>query len=270
MIKPILASKFSKNFVATTMFATAVLSAGSLSLVAQNSQVQSPQTELISNEAAKALQSRSVSLNSQEDFKHNKKLDKLYLKNCETDRTLKNKKESLDAIYNVYGTYGGVVELQRKIDNHFIEETINNYLEHLSFLSNDRKNATNTVSEFYEWTNDVFYTDLFSEELKMYEEQEFPTYEKVNEVLDNHLKNTKFFTAADFKIYQKGCDYFKSKQQESNSDEAKSDLLAYKTHLINALGFYNYLSKENKLPERHIFNYYFNDLFLNGEASIKP
>ena len=78
MIKPILASKLGKNFVATTMFVTAVLSAGSLSLVAQNSQAQSSQTELISNEAAKALQSRSVSLNSKEDFKHNKKLVRTY------------------------------------------------------------------------------------------------------------------------------------------------------------------------------------------------
>ena len=124
MLKPILANPIGRKFAATTMFATAVLSAGSLSLAARNKQTQSPQTELVSSEAAKALQSRAININSQEVFKHNKKLNKIYLKNCEPEKTIKDKKETLRAIYTVYGTLGGSIEIQKEIDNHFAKQAI--------------------------------------------------------------------------------------------------------------------------------------------------
>lgn len=270
MLKPILANPIGRRFIATSMFATAVLSASSLNLAARNSQIQSSQTELIDYETAKALHSRAININSQEVFKHNKKLDKIYLKNCEPEKTIKDKKETLRAIYTVYGTLGGSIEIQKEIDNHFAKQAIDSYLEHFSLNSKSRKHASEIITTFYKWQNDVFYTDLYKSELEMYEEQSFPTAEKFNEVLDNHMKNPKFFSKDDFKLYQKGCEYFKSNQKDKTSVEAQADLLAYKTHVINVLGFYNFLTKENDIPEKHLLNYYFDEYFLNGEGLIKP
>ena len=78
------------------------------------------------------------------------------------------------------------------------------------------------------------------------------------------------FSKDDFKLYQKGCDYFRSNQKDKTSVKAQADLLAYKTHVINVLGFYNFLTKENDIPEKHLLNYYFDEYFLNGEGLIKP
>ena len=167
--------------------------------------------------------------------------------------------------YIVMNDKGVIVTKQTKFNE--------NYKEFYNSVKQDIEEAKhNTTQKKFNnaGQNDVFYTDLYKSELEMYEEQSFPTAEKFNEVLDNHIKNPKFFSKDDFKLYQKGCDYFRSNQKDKTSVEAQADLLAYKTHVINVLGFYNFLTKENDIPEKHLLNYYFDEYFLNGEGLIKP
>ena len=269
MIKPILANPISRKFIATTMFATAVLGAGALGTAAQTSKTHPQQVELVSKDAASALQAHSFTIEPPQ-VSHNRKLDRLYIKNCEQDKTAKYKRETLNAIYNVYGTYGATIEIQRNIDDHFFNETLDKYLEHFSIIDKKREKASNAISDFNTWRNDVFYTELFKDELKMYEEQEYPNADFAIETIDKHINNRKFFSKEDSEIYKKGTNYFLSKQKDKTSSKAKSDLLAYKVHLINSIAFYNYLTKVNALPEKHIFHYYFNYEFLNGESAIEP
>lgn len=268
MIKPILSNSIGKTFVATAMLATAVIGTNA-ETIKNKQQNNAEQTELVSKETAQALKSNAIALNNK-SIEHNKKIDKVYIKNCEPEKSVKNKKSSLDAMYNVYGSYGANIQIQTAIDTHFIKGTINSYLEHLSFLNENRAKAQSIFSEFYEWQNNEFYSDLYQEELKMYEKEEYPSVETAINFVDKQILNPKYFEKGDIKIYEKGCDIFKSEQKDGNSPQGKSDLLAYKVHLMNSLAFFNQLTKKHELPDEYIFTYYFNYEFLNGEASIKP
>ena len=268
MIKSIIANPIGRRFVATTMLTTAVIGGDATKLCSAQNISTNVQTELINNNAAQALKANTISLESF-SFERNRKLNKIYLKNCDIDRTQKNKKETIDAIYKVYGTYGATIELQNIIDSQFIESSINQYLEHFSFTDKTRAKAINLASEFYKWRDDVFFTELFADEQKMYEEQRFPSAEKAIEVIDNHINNDEFFSKQDKETYDKNSKWFLSEQKDKTSVQAKSDLLSFKVHLLNALAFNRYFIKNN-MPEDVIFRYYFNDKFVNGENCIEP
>lgn len=266
MIKPIFANRIGRNFIASTILATAALSTATTSpATAKNT----AQKEIVSQAASTAMQSNIINLGTF-SMAHNKKLDKIYLDKCDTENSAKSKKSTLNAIYNVYGTYGATIEIQREIDDACIKESLNKYLTHFSYIGKERKAATKITSDFYEWKNDVFYTQLFQEELKMYEEQEYPSAEKAMEVIDNHINNSAFFSKEAKETYTKGCQYFQAKQTNKNPEIAKSDLLAYKVHLLNTLAFHKFFTEDNKIPEKHVFMYYLDYEFLNGYAKIKP
>lgn len=269
MIKPIQASKIGKNFIAATMFTTAVLGTGAVNLAAKAQNTQPQQTEIIDKKEADALKTRVINIEPHQ-IKHNKKVDKIYIKHCEKDKTIKDKKESLDAIYNVYGPSGAVIEIQRNIDNSMLEQTFNSYLEHFDYFNKKRENALEQINDFKKWQNEVFYNELWQSEQKMYEEEEYPSADKVLNTLDNHINNSKFFSKEDKELYKKGEDYFLSEQKEKDSIDAKTDLIAYKTHILNALAFKTYLVNKYPLPESHIFMYYLNYEFLNGDGKIEP
>ena len=63
-------------------------------------------------------------------------------------------------------------------------------------------------------------------------------------------------------FYNNESEVFKSLQSESESVQAKSDLLAYKVHLLNSLAFSKYI-KDKPFPEYPILSYYFSYEFVS-------
>lgn len=270
MIKPIIASPVTRKFVTTAMLATSVLATNAT--IIHNDKNKTPQTfqtELIGADAAKTIKTNAMKLETF-GFEHNKKLDDIYIKNCLPEISKKNKKDNLDAMYRVYGTFGATIEIQREIDSHFMEKAINSYLDHYSLTDQNRRAAQEIISHFYGWQDNVLFTDLLKDELKMYEEQDFPSAEKAISYVDKHINNKEFFTDVDKKIYDEHSRNFQSKQINKDGLQALSDLLAYKVHLLNILAFDNYFSKNHSVPEKQLFVVYFITEFVNGEASIKP
>lgn len=270
MIKPITTAPITRKFIATAMLATSVLATNAATIQeGKNKATQATQTELVGTDAAKAAMTNAVKIETF-SLEHNKKLDDIYLKNCLPEMSKKDKKSNLDAIYRVYGTYGATIEIQRAIDSHFIEKTINSYMNHYALTDKERSTAQEITAHFYGWQDQVLFTDLFRDELKMYEEQELPSAEKAISYVDRHINNKDFFTEADKKVYEEHSKIFQSKQVNKNSSQALSDLLAYKVHLLDALAINNYFSKNYPVPKNPIFVAYFTSDFVNGDASIRP
>lgn len=269
MIKPIAIPQIGRRFIATTMLTTALVAANSTKINAQSNIDQNVQTELVSKDTAKALEAQNAKLKVNR-IEQNQKLNRIYIKYCEKDKTIKSKKESLESIYKVYGTFGGSIEIQRIIDNDYIEKTFNSYIEHLNYFRHNRKISNEIFSKFKEWRNNVYYNRLWQEEIKMYEKDNIPSADKVLSVIDNHINNTEFFTEEDKKLYEEGTRYFKSQQKDTTSVSAKSDLIAFKTHVLNAIAFKNYFIEQKSMPDDYIFMYYLNYDFLNGDIKIKP
>ena len=160
MLKSIVANPVGRKFIATAMFSTAVMGAGVVSLNANENIVNKSNTEFVDISTARALASNAISLETF-SFEHNKKLDKVYLKECETERTSRAKRDDLRAIYNIYGTFGGTIELQRMIDDCYIDSMFKGYLEHFSLVDNNRANVLKIQAEFCEWRDNEFYKDLY-------------------------------------------------------------------------------------------------------------
>lgn len=269
MIKPITIPKTGRKFFATTMLATALVTGNVAELNAKNNQNNKTKTELVSKKAAKALEANAVNIGTF-SIKQNKKLDKIYFKHCNPQTNTKVKKDSLDKTYNTLGTYGATIKIQREIDDYYIEQCFDSYLQHFSFLEKDHKRALKTKENFQEWQKNNFYKEIDQAEENLYKENKQPNAEKAIQTIDSHINNTNFFTSEDKIIYNKGCKSFQDKQKEKNSPMAKSDLLAYKVHLLNALAIKNFILSDKNVPDSHIFMYYLNYNFLNCEAQIKP
>ena len=269
MIKPINPIRLGKILTTTMLLSGAILTSGAKNNLVQGvDKKDKAQTELVSKDNANAFVSNAVSLETH-SFDHNKKLDKLYFKHCEPLNSEKGKRGSLKSIYKVYGTFGGTVELQRTLDSHFVKRTISSYINHFALSQQDVEKVQNIVSKFYEWENDEFFKELYLTELKMYEEQEFPSAEKVISYIDKHIDNSKYFTDDDRATYKTASRNFEAKQEKKNSVQSKSDLLAYKIHIMDALAYKNFF-EQNGIPEPSLFMYYFKHDFLNGEAKIRP
>ena len=118
--------------------------------------------------------------------------------------------------------------------------------------------------------NSEFFTDLYKKELEVYSAHRYPNSKQALKMLDKHIKNTKYFSPDDVEFYENHSKLFEARQKENHTIQAKSDLVAFKTHLLNALAFKNYLLEDNKIADTHSFIYYFNNEFVNGKNSIKP
>ena len=268
MLKTVAQKPATRKFIATTMIATSVAVADVNNLNAKDTLNTSIQTEVISKAGAEALKSNAYTLEVTNP-ERNKNLEKLYIKSCENGKSVKEKKKSLDAIYRVFGTYGATIEVQRQIDDAYLAKAFNSYTGHYVLTDSARNDADQKIEDFNQWKNDIFYTELFKSELEMYEEEPFPSAEKAISVIDNHINNPNFFSEADVEFYNNESEVFKSLQTESESVQAKSDLLAYKVHLLNSLAFSKYI-KDKPFPEYSILSYYFSYEFVNGGSSIKP
>lgn len=262
MVKAIFSNPIGRKIVATTMFTTAIVSTNATNLKTINSNDIDNHTEIISKSASSALRNNIITF-STKNQEHNKKIEKNLAKICNSNKEIKRLKESTTAIYKTFGTFGGTIELQRIIDDYYIENTFDKYKEHYSMNEKKIEYADQIFSHFLGWKDNVYYTELFSEELKLYETTDFPAAEVFFNVIDNHVNNKNFFLEEDAVIYKKLSDNFKSKQKETFSLQAKSDLIAYKIHLLNTLAFYNYFEQVKDLPDKYIFKTNFRYDFVN-------
>lgn len=269
MVKAILSTPIGRKITATTMLATAVLSTNAANLKVENTNSNYNQTELISQEAATALKNQ-VLKEPTNIVEHNKKMNKLLLATCENNKETKKMKSNLDAIYRVYGPYASMIELQRTLDDHYIEETFNSYLEYYNLTKYDCDIAKQIISHFHGWKDNVYYTELFKDELKMYEKSSIPNAEECLATIDNHINNKEFFKDDDIEIYHEFSKIFKAKQTDKDSPQAKADLIAYKVHLLNALAFNNYFTVDYKIPKPNVFAVSFGYDFVNGIGVVKP
>ena len=202
-------------------------------------------------------------------FEHNKRLDRLYLENCNLDESNKNKKANLNLLYLDHGTFGATIELQRAIDNEFLTRAIDSFWGHYTFTNEDIERTKPFIEKFQDWRKNTFDAELKVAEEELFDSQKIPSAENTIAIVDSHIKNNKFFNQQDINLYNKFCKDFETKQGNRNSVQAKSDLLAFKIHLINAMAFYNYFVNKTNMPENRLFMYYLSYEFINNKNFIK-
>lgn len=268
MVKAILSSPIGRKFVATTMFATAVLSANAVNIKNNETNESIIQAEFVSKEAASALKTRVID-SSMKSLDRNKKIDKLLLDTCKKGRETKEVKSSMDVVYNSFGVNAATVKLQRDLDDYYMEKTIDSYLEYYDFTTKELNIANQVISHFYGWKDNVFYNEMYKSEAKMFNKKADLSTEECINIVDSHLKNEEFFTQDDADLYKEFSKIFLSKQTDKTSQQSKLDLLAYKTHLLNALAFNRYFVT-NVLPHSYIFTSVFSYDFIYGEGVVKP
>jgi hypothetical protein len=268
MIKPIMSNNIGRKFLATAMFATAVTSANAANLYPEETAARTDTTEQVIPRTFDIIKIHTYHLGTY-SFDKNKKLDKTYLKNCnsETKRTVK--KENLKSLYENLGTYGATLEIQQMIDEHFLQESYKKYFDHFTLTNKDREKFNNVISNFEKWKNEVFYKDFQETKAKMYRKKEFPSAELAIETIDNYVSKANLISKDDLLAYKKNSERFQTMQKEKETALAKSDLLAYKVHLLNALVFKKYFFEINKSYDSYLYSFYFQE-FINSEASIKP
>ena len=269
MVKAIFSNPIGRKIATTAMLTTAVLSTNAANLKNNNASNTTPQTEVVSKEAAEAIRVRFQEVRLQH-FDHNKKMDKLILDTTDSRKETRNTKTTLDAIYKVHGTFGAMIELQRLLDDYYIDNAFDSYLNHYDMDYSKSNTAKEIISHFYGWRDNVYYTELYKKELKMFKKQGVPTADECIKVIDNHIHNKNFFLQEDVGIYEEFSNNFIKKQSEPNTVQGKSDLLAYKVHLLNAIAFSNYFFNENKMPKENILMVSLGYDFINGKGVIKP
>lgn len=268
MVKAIFPNSI-KKVATTVMFTTAVLGASANELKRANEANEVNQTELVSKEAATAIKNQAV-IKYADKTEHNKKIDELLLDTCNNSKETKEIKKSMDLIYGVLGTYGAMIELQRSLDDFYVDEAFDKYLQQDELTEFDKNNAAQVISHFQGWKDNVYYSELFESEIEMYDRTTLPDADACLAVLDNHINNKEFFAEDDKIIYNEFSNFFLSKQRETESVQAKSNLIAYKVHLLNSLAFNNYFSKADKMPKEKLFALSLANEFINGKGVVKP
>lgn len=269
MIKKITIHKpIIKTLATTALLTTAVMASNASNRISINNSINQNQTEIISRNSVEALKINSYNLKNS-TVEHNKDLDNLYLKLCNLDQSIKYKKNTLNSIYNVYGTFGATIEIQREIDNATLEKTFELYLNHYNLNTTQKNIAQQVINEFKQWQNDFYYTKLTQSESEMYNKIPFPNAKEAINAVDKHITHSEFFTKEDIKIYHENSKKYQAQQDKKESIKAKSNLLAYKIHLLNTLAFNNAI-KTYKFPEAKILEYYFLDEFVNRNSYVKP
>lgn len=269
MLKTVFQKPVMSTFATTAMLTTAVITSSATNSNLKNNFITPEQTEIISKAGAEALKNNAYTLEVS-SFKHNKDLDKLYLKNCDIEKSTKYKKSILKSLYNVYGTYGATIEIQREIDNASLKEAFDLYLNHYKLDNKTKIKAIEIIADFEKWQNDVYYTELLKAEVEMYKKIPYPNVEQAIKIIDEHINNSEFFTKEDIKSYHGNSKKYQARQEKKDSEKAKADLLAYKVHLLNTLAFNKILIKFN-FPEAWILDYYFINEFINNKKSfIRP
>ncbi len=268
MVKAIFSTPVGRKVVATTMLATAVMGANATNLRTNNENVNINQTEVVSSEAASALKARAMK-SSAEKVVRNKKLDKLLLDTCKRGKETKEVKSSMDAIYDNYGPNVAMIQLQRNLDDFYIEKAFQSYLDFYGLTNKDRDIADQMISHFYGWRDNVYYTELSRAEMKLYNASHKLSADECIEMIDSHVKNKEFFSDIDASLYEEFSKNFVSKQEDKLSPQAKLDLLSYKTHLLNSLAFNKYF-EDNELPHSYAFVISLGYDFINGQGVIKP
>ena len=269
MIKAIMASPVVKKVAVATMLTTAVVGTNATNLKVEKNNNTYNQTEVVSKETATAMRNLVLNNSSQKN-EHNKKIDKLLLDTCGNRKEVKDVKNSMEAVYRVFGTYGAIIELQRSLDDYYIDKSFENYFSHYNVTDADEEIADQVISHFYGWRDNVYYTELFKSELEMYGKTDAPSAAECIAVIDNHINNKEFFKDSDVDLYEEFSNRFISKQVETESVQAKSDLLAYKVHLLNSIAFSNYFLESRKMPCEHIFLNTLGYDFINGKGVVKP
>ena len=74
----------------------------------------------------------------------------------------------------------------------------------------------------------------------------------------------------DEKLYEEYSKKFVANQKETESVQAKSDLISYKIHLLNSLAFNDYFCQQNPMPKNYIFLTFLGFDFINGDGVVKP
>lgn len=268
MVKSIISSPLTRKVATMAMLTTSVTLASANNLNTNNVNNETNQTELMSYEAATSLIAKTVDIIDCSE--HNKKLNKLILKNFDKTKDAKEIKTLINETYRTLGTFGATIELQRMLDDISIEKTINLYLSHFSLLDKNRNIAQQIISQFYGWKDNVFYTDLKNEEMTLhFSKNSLSANDYINKI-DKHINNNKFFNQEEIDFYKTYSKKFVSQQKDKNSLQAKSDLLAYKVHLLNSLAFNKFFLLDNSLPNEKTFLGIFNFDFIFGEDTIKP
>jgi len=268
MVKSIISSPLTRKVATMAMLTTSVTLASANNLNTNNVNNETNQTELMSYEAATSLRAKTVDII--DCHEHNKKIDKLLLNKLDKAKDTKEIKAYIDDTYKKLGTFGATIELQRLLDDISIENTIDQYLSNFTFLDKNRDIAKQLISQFYGWKDNVFYTDLKNEEITLHLSQKSLSADDYINKIDEHINNDSFFNEEEIDIYKNYSKDFVSKQKNKNSLQAKSDLLAYKVHLLNSLAFNKFFLQDNRLPNERTFFSLFNYNFIFGEDTIKP
>lgn len=266
MVKAIFATPLTRKVVATAMFVSAVAGASATNKGNDLPKERAEQVEVASKSSVTALKARIINMNYNKTS-HNKKLDKKY---SEIYSSNLEKKKYLTERYNQYGFYGASIVLQKEIDDFYLESSISEYLSN-NYLSPKEVNSLKAfLKEFKTW-RETEYSPMINEVVNsIVHKVDFPLAEDYNKALDRFVQTSSIFILNSREIYNDRIQKFVSKQKDKDSEQAKSDLLAYKTHIINSLAYSIQIHQKRSMPYYFGLNRTVQIVLVDGEANVKP
>lgn len=267
MVKAI-SSSLVRKFATTALATLAVTGVYAHNLKQESVNNENNQTEVVSKETAQALQANFVAF-QQTPIIRNAKLDNLYLKDCKSTEDFNATKASLNKFYEALGTYGATAELQKGIDNQYIERTFNKYLSESNLTQKEREEAEAVISNFYGWKDNIYTKAILDEEAMFYSSDRLPEEYELNDLYNSRARKNAYFNEALSITYFELLEGFIDKLPSLLSRDTASNILAYQVHIFNSLAYLNYFN-ENPMPKMDKFVNIFFDDFMHGEACIKP
>ena len=213
------------------------------------------QTEIVSKKSAEALRVLSLQGVQQASVptEHNQKLDKALRKYIESDDDKQYIDNIINNTYKENGTFFGSVIMQHEIN-----------FQHLyAFLSGNTdiliKNNINTeLGKTIKGFGDAFYKTVKPKEdqvanwvlndytpilIQNLQSNNRPTANDISAKLDDFAHFKAGFTKEELNEYYNYCYYFKNNKIKNNKDtQSMSDLIAYKTYMIDKILFKKELS----------------------------
>lgn len=250
MVKGIFAiNNIAKKSVFAAMLAGSVTLGASSPIKNTRQEITPPQTELMSKPAAEALKVKSLQQSPTVPTVHNQKLDDMLLLFYEKDEDKANMKESINQLYEIWGTYAASAMIQTQIDINMFLAYLDGNAEILkrfhnadvvykSAISGDLEAGKKVKAFVMEWL-EPNYSKVFLPVFDKFDHK--PTADELISALDSYVEiNENKLFKGDYKTsYLWPTERKKETLAKNNSNiiQNNSNLIAYKIHKADAMLF---------------------------------
>lgn len=232
--------------------ALSALMAGSVAMYSTNpvkthKSENPPQTEVVSKEGAEAV--KAMNFQQQKPTiptVHNQKVDKTLMKFAEDEEDAKGFQNFIDRMYETHGTFLGTSVLQLQTDAQMLQAFIDGNTQ-LAIKNNINPELAKKIEGFgpafyntvtphkeqvTEWIDS--YMTTFANNILVFDHK--PTAKEVNDRLDGMAENAYGFSKQELAEYYAYSLKFlneRSKNRTVNDTQVQSDLIAFKTYLLD-------------------------------------